>query len=263
MTQKGKSVTLTLYSSPEGRYHWGGGCPYGHPLGREGSAPLVSGFRGFCPPLAGGFKGWWYRPAGDEFYSPLGGHRPPLETSPSTTSWSPSPRKRWEARLKGVVLSSMLPAHPLSGGWVASAARRKGAAVHSSLFYPFFYGPFDFYADFSKMKVNLPIVETDNMDMTAFKESGSFHVVGQFFFSVVLAPVQFYDQAGLWAVKVTDVVTYDFLSVKAKAVFSKEKIPQFSFFLCHVTSKFFCFFQERAVFRHHVFLIHRSLRMKP
>ena len=38
--------------------------------------------------------------------------RPP----PSTTSWSPSPRKRWEARLKGVVLSSMLPAHPLSGG---------------------------------------------------------------------------------------------------------------------------------------------------
>ena len=38
--------------------------------------------------------------------------RPP----PSTTSWSPSPRKRWEARLKGAVLSSMLPAHPLSGG---------------------------------------------------------------------------------------------------------------------------------------------------
>ena len=90
------------------------------PLGREGSAPLVPGFRrfrGFCPPLAGGFKGWWYRPAGDEFYSPLGGHRPPLEASPpSTTSWTPSPRKRWEARLKSAVLSSMLPAHPLSGG---------------------------------------------------------------------------------------------------------------------------------------------------
>ena len=32
MTQKGKSVTLTLYSSPEGRYHWGGGCPYGQSL---------------------------------------------------------------------------------------------------------------------------------------------------------------------------------------------------------------------------------------
>ena len=31
--------------------------------------------------------------------------RPP----PSTTSWSPSPRKRWEARLKGVVLSCYLP----------------------------------------------------------------------------------------------------------------------------------------------------------
>ena len=51
MTQKGKSVTLTLYSSPEGRYHWGGGCPYGQPLwgvkvrrlwclGSEGSACL-------------------------------------------------------------------------------------------------------------------------------------------------------------------------------------------------------------------------------
>ena len=37
--------------------------------------------------------------------------RPP----PSTTSWSPSPRKRWEARLKGVVLSSMLPATPFPG----------------------------------------------------------------------------------------------------------------------------------------------------
>ena len=35
--------------------------------------------------------------------------------SPSTTSWSPSPRKRWEARLKDVVLSSMWPAHPFPG----------------------------------------------------------------------------------------------------------------------------------------------------
>ena len=34
---------------------------------------------------------------------------------PSTTSWSPSPRKRWEARLKSAVLSSMLPAHPFPG----------------------------------------------------------------------------------------------------------------------------------------------------
>ena len=54
MTQKGQSVTLTLYSSPEGRYHWGGGCPYGQSLwgvrvrrlwcpgseGSEGSARL-------------------------------------------------------------------------------------------------------------------------------------------------------------------------------------------------------------------------------
>ena len=256
MTQKAKSVTLTLYSSPEGRYHWGGGCPYGQPLwdvkvrrlwclGSEGSKGGGIALRAmsFIARLAGTGLHW----------------RPP----PSTTSWSPSPPA--SGGRQGLRAQSSPPCSLPTPflGWVASAARRKGAAVHSSLFYPFFYGPFDFYADFSKMKVNLPIVETDNMNMTAFKESGSFHVVGQFFFSVVLAPVQFYDQAGLWAVKVTDVVTYDFLSVKAKAVFSKEKIPQFSFFLCHVTSKFFCFFQERAVFRHHVFLIHRSLRMKP
>ena len=47
--------------------------------------------------------------------------RPP----PSTTSWSPSPRKRWEARLKSAVLSSILPAHPLSGGgWRAQRVGR-------------------------------------------------------------------------------------------------------------------------------------------
>lgn len=31
--------------------------------------PGFKGFRGFCLPLAGGFKGVWWRLAGDEFYS--------------------------------------------------------------------------------------------------------------------------------------------------------------------------------------------------
>ena len=36
--------------------------------GAQGAAlrPGFRGFRGFCPLTAGGFKGWWYRPAGDE-----------------------------------------------------------------------------------------------------------------------------------------------------------------------------------------------------
>ena len=87
MTQKGKSVTLTLYSSPEGRYHWGGGCPYGQPLwgvkvrrlwclGSEGSKGSKGGgialrAMSFIARLAGTGLHW----------------RPP----PSTTSWSPSP----------------------------------------------------------------------------------------------------------------------------------------------------------------------------
>ncbi|EHO63837.1 hypothetical protein HMPREF9453_00197 [Dialister succinatiphilus YIT 11850] len=110
MTQKGKSVTLTLYSSPEGRYHWGGGCPYGQPLwgvkvrrlwclGSEGSACLWQA----------GSKGGGIALRAMSFIARLastGLHwRPP----PSTTSWSPSPRKRWEARLKSAVLSCYLP----------------------------------------------------------------------------------------------------------------------------------------------------------
>ena len=67
--------------------------------------------------------------------------RPP----PSTTSWSPSPRKRWEARLKGAVLSSMLPAHPLSGGgWRAQRDGRgrpcqaEGGQRSRSMAFPYF-----------------------------------------------------------------------------------------------------------------------------
>ena len=267
MTQKGKSVTLTLYSSPEGRYHWGGGCPYGQSLWgvrvRRLWCPGSEGSEGSACLWQAGSKGGGIALRAMSFIARLAGTGLHWRPPPPPLRGPPPPASGGRQGLRAQSSPPCYLPTPFPGGWVASAARRKGADVHSSLFYPFFYGPFDFYADFSKMKVNLPIVETDNMDMTAFKESGSFHVVGQFFFSVVLAPVQFYDQTGLWTVKVTDVVTYDFLSVKAKAVFSKEKIPQFSFFLCHVTSKFFCFFQERAVFRHHVFLIHRILRMKP
>ena len=131
MTQKGKSVTLTLYSSPEGRYHWGGGCPYGQSLwgvrvrrlwcpgseGSEGSACLwQAGSKGggialramsFIARLAGtGLH--WRPPPLHHFVVPL------------------PPRKQWEARLKGAVLSSMLPAHPLSGGGWRAQRGRKG-----------------------------------------------------------------------------------------------------------------------------------------
>ena len=113
MTQKGKSVTLTLYSSPEGRYHWGDGYPYGQPLwgvkvrrlwclGSEGSKGSKGGgialrAMSFIARLAGTGLHW----------------RPP----PSTTSWSPSPRKRWEARLKGVV---SLPPRREACHWILS-----------------------------------------------------------------------------------------------------------------------------------------------
>ena len=46
-------------------------CTYGSVRG--GQSNLIPSTR---------LKGWWYRPAGDEFYSTLGGHRPPLEASP-------------------------------------------------------------------------------------------------------------------------------------------------------------------------------------
>ena len=109
MTQKGKSVTLTLYSSPEGRYHWGGGCPYGQPLWG------VKVQRLWCPGSEGS-KGGGIALRAMSFIARLAGTGLHWRPPPSTTSWSPSPRKRWEARLKGAVLSSMLPAHPLSGG---------------------------------------------------------------------------------------------------------------------------------------------------
>ena len=116
MTQKGKSVTLTLYSSPEGRYHWGGGCPYGQPLwgvkvrrlwclGSEGSARLWQA----------GSKGGGIALRAMSFIARLAGTGLHWRPPPSTTSWSPSPRKRWEARLKSAALSSMLPAHPFPG----------------------------------------------------------------------------------------------------------------------------------------------------
>ena len=120
MTQKGKSVTLTLYSSPEGRYHWGGGCPYGQPLWgvrvRRLWCPGSEGSEGSACLWQAGSKGGGIALRAMSFIARLAGTGLHWRPPPSTTSWSPSPRKRWEARLKGVVLSSMLPAHPLSGG---------------------------------------------------------------------------------------------------------------------------------------------------
>ena len=111
MTQKGKSVTLTLYTSPEGRYHWGGGCPYGQPLwgvkvrrlwclgseSSEGSACLWQA----------GSKGGGIALRAKSFIMP-----------PSAASQSLSTHKRQV--LRATFFSSMLLAHPLpGGGWRA------------------------------------------------------------------------------------------------------------------------------------------------
>ena len=88
----------------------GRGRPYG-PLCGPGS----EGSEGSACLWQAGSKGGGIALRAMSFIARLAGiglhWRPP----PSTTSWSPSPRKRWEARLKGVVLSSMLPAHPFPG----------------------------------------------------------------------------------------------------------------------------------------------------
>ena len=136
MTQKGKSVMLTLYSSPEGRYHWGGGCPYGQPLWgvkvRRLWCPGSEGSEGSARLWQAGSKGGGIALQAMSFIARLAGTglywRPP----PSTTSWSPSPRKRWEARLKSAVLSSMLPAHPFPGvSDERSETERGGCMGHS------------------------------------------------------------------------------------------------------------------------------------
>ena len=115
--------------------------------------------------------------------------------------------------------------------------------VGFQLLYPLIYNSFDFHTDFFEVEVDFTIIEADDLDVIAFEEGCPFPVVGFFFFGVVLAAIQFYDQADLRAVEVTDVVAYDFLPIEAEAVFSKEEVPQFSFFLCHVSSKFFRPFQ--------------------
>ena len=121
MTQKGKSVTLTLYSSPEGRYHWGGGCPYGQPLWG------VKVQRLWCPGSEGsessaclwqaGSKGGGIALRAMSFIARLAGTGLHWRPPPSTTSWSPYPRKRWEARLKGVV---SLPPRREACHWILS-----------------------------------------------------------------------------------------------------------------------------------------------
>ena len=155
----------------------------------------------------------------------------------------------------------MFLAHPhLGGGWRAERDGRGKLGVRFQLLYPLVYNSFDFHTDFFEVEIDLTIIETDDLDVIAFKEGCPFPVVSFFFFGVVLAAIQFYDQADLWAVEIADVAAYDFLPVEAETVFSKEEVPQFSFFLCHVSSKFFRPFQQGAVFGHHVFLVHRGLR---
>ena len=114
MTQKGKSVTLTLYSSPEGRYHWGGGCPYGQSLWgvrvRRLWCPGSEGSEGSARLWQAGSKGGSIALRAMSFIARLaviGLHwRPP----PLHHFVVPlPPRKRWEARLKGAVLSCYLP----------------------------------------------------------------------------------------------------------------------------------------------------------
>ena len=140
--------------------------------------------------------------------------------------------------------ASILLAHPrFGGGWRAERDGRGRLEVGSHLLYPLVYDSFDFHTDFFEVEIDFTVIEADDLDVIAFEEGCPFPVVGFFFFGVVLAAVQFYDQADLRAVEITDVAAYDFLPVEAEAVFSKEEVPQFSFFLCHVSSKFFRPFQ--------------------
>ena len=112
------------------------------------------------------------------------------------------------------------------------------------------------------MEINLAIVEADDFDVTAFQKSCPFLVIFLFFLSVVLAAIQFYNQANYGAVEVTDVVPYNFLPVEAERMFAEVQVPELSFLLCHVLSEFFCSFQRRAVFRHCGLLVHGSLEEK-
>ena len=135
-------------------------------------------------------------------------------------------------------------AHPhLGGGWRAERDGRGHLGVGFQLLYPLIYNPFDFHTDFFEVEVDLTIIEADDLDVIAFEKNCPLPVVSFFFFGVMLAAVQFYNQADLRTVEIADIVAYDFLPVEAEAVFSKEEVPQFSFFLCHVSSKFFRPFQ--------------------
>ena len=135
-------------------------------------------------------------------------------------------------------------AHPHSGGgWRAARDGRGHLGVGFQLLYPLIYNPFDFHTDFFEVEVDLTIIEADDLDVIAFEKDCPLPVVSFFFFGVMLAAVQFYNQADLRTVEIADIVAYDFLPVEAEAVFSKEEVPQFSFFLCHVSSKFFRPFQ--------------------
>ena len=113
-------------------------------------------------------------------------------------------------------------AHPhLGGGWRAERDGRGNLGVGFQLLYPLIYNPFDFHTDFFEVEVDLTIIEADDLDVIAFEKDCPLPVVSFFFFGVMLAAVQFYNQADLRTVEIADIVAYDFLPVEAEAVFSE------------------------------------------
>jgi hypothetical protein len=90
------------------------------------------------------------------------------------------------------------------------------------LFTPFpnklFHYTINVFTDFSELFTYQPIVISNHGDVIGLQKCGSFPVIGSVLFVVMLFSIQLYDKPDGGAVKITDIMTDNFLPVKLNRI---------------------------------------------
>ena len=107
---------------------------------------------------------------------------------------------------------------------------------------PFLNSKINLCAHTTKIFVNIPVGESQNLQTKSHQELRAFRIISNPLGFIMLRPIQFNDQAGRSTVKVHDEPADDPLFVDFYWVFTQKKIPKLTFLGRHLPAKPPCVF---------------------
>ena len=101
--------------------------------------------------------------------------------------------------------------------------------VFERVLHPFLNDTVDLRAHRTKIPVDLPVGEAQNLQTKGRQEAGAFRIIRKFLGVVMLRAIHFHDQSGRSTVKIHDESANDPLFVDLYRIFAQKKIPELPF----------------------------------